>query len=145
MEKPNQEKTPVWFRIVAILAIVWNLMGLVAFFIEISMSEATLETMSSTDRAIYENTPIWATIGFAIAVIAGTLGSVGLLLRKKWAYPVFIFSLIGIIMQQTYFFFVSDIMQGAGVPSIIMPAMILLIGVLLLFFSKKMIRQGWLK
>ncbi len=140
----HQEKTPAWFRVVAILAIIWNFMGLVAFFMQIKMSEATLSAMSPTDRAIYENTPIWATIGFAIAVFAGTFGSVALLLRKKWAYPVFILSLIGIIMQQTYFFFLSDIMKGAEIPAMIMPAMVLLIGVLLLFFSKKMIRQGWL-
>ncbi len=141
----DQEKTPTWFKVVAILAIVWNFMGLVAFFMQIKMSEATLAAMSATDRTIYENTPVWATIAFAVAVFAGTFGSVGLLLRKKWAYPVFLVSLIGIIVQQSYFFFGSEIMKDAKISSMIMPGMVLLIGILLLFFSKKMIRQGWLR
>lgn len=144
MKNKNQEKTPTWLRVVAILAIAWNFIGLVAFFMQIKMSEATLAAMSATDRAIYENTPIWATIGFAIAVFAGTFGSVGLFLRKKWAHPVFMISLIGIIVQQSYFFFGSDIMKEAEISSMIMPGIVLLTGVLLLFFSKKMIRQGWL-
>ena len=141
----DQEKTPTWFKVVAILAIVWNFMGLVVFFMQIKMSEATLAAMSATDRAIYENTPVWATIAFAVAVFAGTFGSVGLLLRKKWAYPVFLVSLIGIIVQQSYFFFGSEIMKDAEISAMIMPGMVLLIGILLLFFSKKMIRQGWLR
>jgi len=111
VKNKNQEKTPTWLRVVAILAIAWNFIGLVAFFMQIKMSEATLAAMSATDRAIYENTPIWATIGFAIAVFAGTFGSVGLFLRKKWAHPVFMVSLIGIIVQQSYFFFGSETMK----------------------------------
>lgn len=141
----DQEKTPTWFKVVAILAILWNLMGLVAFFMQINMSEATLAAMPAAERALYESTPIWATAGFAVAVIAGTLGSIGLLLRKKWAHPVFLLSLIGVIVQQTYIFFISGMMENAAVGAMVMPVMILLIAILLLFYSKRMIKQGWLR
>lgn len=141
----NTEKTPIWFWIVAGLAFLWNIMGLIAFFMQVNMSEETLAAMPPAEQAMYENIPIWATIAFAIAVIAGTIGSIGLLMRKKWAHPVFLLSLIGIIVQQIHIFFLSGIMKDAGVSTMVMPAMILLIAVLLLFFSKKMIRQGWLR
>lgn len=140
----NTEKTPIWFWIVAVLALLWNLMGLAAFFMQVNMSEATLAAMPEAERALYESTPIWATAGFAIAVIAGTLASVALLLRKKWAYPVFLLSLIGVIVQQTYIFFLSGMMKDAAVGAMVMPAMILVIAILLLFYSKRMIKQGWL-
>jgi len=94
---------------------------------------------------MYENIPIWATAAFAIAVIAGTIGALGLLLRKKWAHPVFLVSLLGIVIQQIHIFFISGIMKNAEISTMIMPAMILLIAIFLLFFSKRMIRQGWLK
>ena len=141
----DQEKTPTWFKVVAILAIVWNFMGLIAFFMQITMSVETLAAMPEADRTLYENTPIWATAGFAVAVITGTLGSAGLWLRKKWAHPVFLLSLIGVIVQQTYIFFISGMMKSAAVSSMVMPVMILLIAILLLFYSKRMIKQGWLR
>ena len=141
----NTEKTPVWFWIVGGLAFLWNIMGLIAFFMQVTMTEETLAAMEATDRAMYENIPLWATAAFAIAVIGGTIGALGLLLRKKWAYPVFLISLLGIIIQQIHIFFLSGIMKNAEVGTVIMPAMVLLIAILLLFFSKRMIRQGWLR
>ncbi len=140
----HNEKTPIWYWIVAGLALLWNIMGLVAFFMQVTMSEETLSAMPPADQVMYENIPTWATIAFAVAVIAGTIGSIGLLLRKKWAHPIFLLSLIGVIIQQIHIFFISGIMKTAEAPSMVMPAMILLIAILLLFFSKKMIRQGWL-
>jgi hypothetical protein len=141
----NNQKTPVWFWVIAGIAFLWNIMGLIAFFMQVTMSEETLAAMEATDRAMYENIPIWATAAFAIAVIAGTIGALGLLLRKKWAHPVFLVSLLGIVIQQIHIFFISGIMKNAEISTMIMPAMILLIAIFLLFFSKRMIRQGWLK
>lgn len=140
----DQKQTPTWFRVVAILAILWNFMGLVAFFMQLKMSEATLAAMPEAERMLYENTPIWVTVGFAAAVFAGTFGSVGLFLRKKWAHPVFLLSLIGVIVQQTYIFFISGMMKDAAPSAMILPGMVLLIAILLLFYSKRMIKQGWL-
>lgn len=144
MDNTNQQKTPVWFWIVSGLAFLWNIMGLLAFYMQVTMTAETLAMMEPAQQAMYENIPSWVTIAFATAVMAGTMGAIGLLLRKKWAYLAFLVSLIGVIIQQTHIFFLSDIMKDAPVTDMIMPAMILLIAILLLFFSKRMIRQNWL-
>ena len=141
----NNQKTPTWFWVVASIAFLWNVMGLIAFFMQVTMSEETLAAMDPADQAMYENIPIWATAAFATAVIAGTIGALGLLLRKKWAHPVFLISLLGVIIQQVHIFFISGVMKSAEATKMIMPAMILLIAILLLFFSKRMVRQGWIK
>ena len=141
----HNQKTPIWFWIISGIALLWNIMGLIAFYSQVTMSEETLAAMDPADQAMYENIPVWVMAAFATAVIAGTIGALGLLLRKKWAYPVFLVSLLGVIIQQIHIFFLSGIMKNAEVGTVIMPAMILLIAILLLFYSKRMIRQGWLK
>ena len=88
-------KPPVWFWVVSIIALVWNLMGVAAYLMDAYMSIEQLEAMSQEMRELYEGRPAWVTAAFAIAVFAGFIGSIGLLLRKKWAKRCLFFPLLG--------------------------------------------------
>ncbi len=88
--------------------------------------------------------PAWVTAAFAIAVFGGTLGCLGLLLRKKWARLVFLISLIGIIVQMIHNVFISNNMDVYGPGAVIMPIMVLIIGVYLIMYSKSAIKKSWI-
>jgi hypothetical protein len=138
---------PTWFWVVSIIALLWNLMGLLAFVAQMVMlnSEAMMAALPADQQEIYKTIPAWVTIAFTIAVLAGTLGCVGLMMRAKWAFPVLILSLIGVLGQQAYMFFLSDTFKVMGAGAMVMPIVVLIIAILLILFAKSSISKGWLR
>src|SRR6056297_2945 len=108
------------------------------------MSPEDLVALSEAERTLFETQPAWVTGAFAVAVWGGTLGCIFLLLRKKWAKPIFIISLIGIIAQMSYSFFMSNSFEVYGPGGLVMPIMVLIIGIALILFSNKGISKQWL-
>jgi hypothetical protein len=84
---------PSWFKIVAIIAFVWNLLGVIAFIGQMMMTPEVLAELSTAEQDIYANTPMWATVAFAVAVLAGALGSFFLWQKKALATLLLNFSL----------------------------------------------------
>ena len=62
--------------------------------------------------------------------------------RKKLATFVLIISFIGILAQMSYNFFISKSMEVYGPGEMIMPVMVIVVGVFLVWYSKKMHTQG---
>ena len=138
-------KIPKWFWAVAIIALLWNLMGVMSFFAHTFITDEAIAQLPENERALYGEYHIWTTIVFAIAVFFGLLGSLGLLLRKKWAKLAFIISLCGIIPQMIHnvFFTKSIEVYGPG-QAASMPIMVILFAVFLIWFSNYAIKKNWL-
>ena len=119
-------------------------MGVGAYLGQAFMSIENLEKMTQAERLLYESQPAWVTGAFAIAVWAGALGCLALLLRKKWARPLLLVSLIGIIGQMTYMFLMSNTLEVLGSNAMVMPIMIIVVGILLLLFARSSINRHWL-
>lgn len=93
---------PKSFLIISIIALLWNLMGTMTFFMEVFITPEALAALPDAESALYENTPLWLHIVFGIAVFGGTLGCVLLLMKKSVALPIFIISLLTILTQMGY-------------------------------------------
>lgn len=137
-------KPPTWFWIVSGLALVWNLMGIMAYIAQVTMSPEALQALPENERALMESTPSWATGAFAIAVWGSTLASLLLLLRKKLATLVFIISYGGILVQMCHAFFIANSIEVYGPGGLVMPVMVLAIGAALIWFSRKATANGWI-
>lgn len=132
------------FWIISVLALGWNLLGIVTYFMTVTMSEEALAALPEAERALYANTPAWVTSAYAIAVFGGTLGCLGLLMRKAWALPLFIVSLLGILMQMGYAFFGSSMIEVQGATATIVPLLIIVIAVYLVGFSNSAKKKDWI-
>ncbi|MEW2919822.1 hypothetical protein AB1A65_00015 [Muricauda sp. ANG21] len=138
-------KPPVWFWIMSVIALLWNLMGVFNYLNQAFNQVAILESFDQAQREAFEGIPAWATAAFAIAVFAGLAGSIGLLLRKKWARPLFVISLIAAVAQFIHWLFVSGAVEAFGPSTYAMPIIVVIIGLYLIFFSKQGIQKGWLQ
>lgn len=138
-------KPPTWFWVVAVIALLWNLMGVLAYLGEAFATPEMMEAMPEDQRMMIENRPAWATAAFAIAVWGGALGSLLLLLRKGLSYTILIISLIGVLVQMVYNLFIAESTASYGPAQIAMVIMIPLIGILLILFAKRGKTVGWLK
>lgn len=134
--KPN-----TLFWIVSVIALIWNVMGVMAYLGQVYMDEATLQDMPVEDQAYYANVPAWVTAAFAIAVFSGTLGSIAMLLRKKASNPLFVISLIAVLAQSVYTFFIQQDIDLAGT-RMIWPTLIIAISFFLVYFSRDGVNKG---
>jgi len=90
------------------------------------------------------NTPKWATSAFAIAVNAGVLGSLFLLLRRAWAIPMFVVSLVAVLVQNLNSFVLTDTIALFGTTPVIIQSVIVAIALLLVWYARAAKRNGWL-
>jgi hypothetical protein len=144
MSEHASNKPTRWFWILAIAAMVWNLLGVMAYLMQVSMTDEALALLPDDQRLLYETVPAWAIAAFAIAVFAGALGCIALLLRKSWATPLFVLSLAGVLVQMFHSFFLSDALQVYGASGMVMPILVLVIAVWLVGFSRSAAAKGWL-
>ncbi len=138
----STNKPGIDFWIIGIVALIWNLMGVFAYLQQAYMTEEDLMAMPVAEQALYENIPAWVTGAYAIAVFGGALGCILLLLRKKLAGSLFLISLVGIVVQMSYNIFMSKAADVYGPGGISMTAMIILIGIFLLWYAKKKTAVG---
>lgn len=144
MTEHAKQDVPTSFWVISSVALVWNLLGMVAYVMQVTMDEATLGAMPAAERAVYEAMPGWGVSAFAIAVTAGVLACLVLLLRKAWAVPLFILSVAAVIVQDIAALFVAGALQGMGPTSAIMPIVVLGIGIYLVVYSRSARDKGWI-
>ena len=140
----NSNKPTTLFWVLGVIALIWNVMGVMAYLNQAYMTDEVKAALPEAERALYENVPVWVTAAFAIAVFGGLLGCILLLMRKKLATFIFLISLAAIIVQMIYNFFMSKAAEVYGPGGMIMPIMVIAIGFLLYFYSKKADEKGWL-
>lgn len=142
----NEQKTAPTraFWILSSLALVWNLLGVATYLMQVMTDPASLADLPDDERALLTDIPAWVTAAYAIGVFGGTLGSIALLLRKPWAVPVFAVSLIAIIAQMAHALFLTDMLTVLGTSSAIMPIVIVAVAALLLWYAGTANKHGWL-
>lgn len=134
------------YWVIAGLGFLWNLMGVYQFYVEYNFwsKPDTRSALPPEFGPLYDASPSWLYVVFAIAVLAGLLGCVGLLLRKKWAVPVFMVSLIAVFIQMGYNLFGMDTLNVLGKSAAIMPLVVVGFALLLYLFSKRSLHRGYL-
>ncbi len=138
--KPN-----VGFWIIAVIALAWNIMGVMAYLGQVYITDEVKNAMTIEQQELLANTPAWSTALFAISVFGGLLGSLLLLIRKKWATPIFLISLLAVLIGMGYSLFATNHAEVYGtVDGIVMPIIIIIIAFFLYMYSKKSAVKGWL-
>lgn len=139
-------KIPKWFWVISIFFLLWNIMGVLSFYGHTFISSETFAELPANERELYAEYPLWTTIVFAIAVLGGIIGSIGLVFKKKWSKTAFIISLLAIIPQMIHnVFFTKSIEVYGIIQAVTMPVLVVVFGVLVLGFSVLGIKKHWLK
>jgi len=147
------EKVPApgWFTAVAIIALLWNLLGVAAYLMTTLapklMTPEMLDALPEADRAATEAsmaqlaaTPGWVTGAFAVAVFGGLIGSILLLMKKNLAVPILALSLLAVLVQNSYALFLSGEAAGAGAA---LPILVLVFAAFLVWVALKARKEGW--
>jgi hypothetical protein len=137
-------KAPKWFLPVAGVALLWNLVGCAAYLSDVMLTPDDVAKMDAAQQALYASRPAWAVAATAVAVWGGAAGCVGLLLRKRWALPLLLASLAGLVVQNLGLFVLSDAGSLAGPGVYALQGMVLLIAIGLVLLARRAIARGWI-
>jgi len=140
MTTTTNSVAPKSLKIIAILAILWNLMGVMSY---IGQSLITSGQMEGDDLMIMDY-PTWVTAAYATAVFSGFIGSITLLMRKKISNLLFILSLVCVIAKSIYDYTIVDNEYFYTTGALVFSALIYLIAIYLIMYSKKGMDKGWL-
>jgi hypothetical protein len=144
MNHQQSIRIPVWYWVIAVLALLWNLMGCTAFLMEIFAQEAMMESMSEEQKEWARAIPGWVYFVYALAVITGVAGSIGLLMRKAWSVELLALSVAAVIVQMVYTTLIAGGLQVMGPSGLVMPVMVIVFSSALLWFSWFARGKGWL-
>ncbi len=141
----SSTKAPIWFLIVSVIALLWNLIGLGGFIASFNLSPEQMADVPERMKGYYEaGVPWFYWAAYGLAVIAGTLGCILLLLKKKWATLIFSLSIVGILIFNTWSFLFSDMAESMITEDYVIQFFVIAIAILLLFLSKRAEREGWI-
>jgi hypothetical protein len=134
--------TPAWYWLVAAACLLFEGAGAYLFANSLTLDPATLPL---DQRAVFEATPQWMTIAWAIAIGSGLLGAIGLLLRRRFAEPLLLISLIAVAVQFSGIFLVKQLRELTPEDHLMVPIVILLFAYGFWQSSKLARRSGWLR
>jgi len=133
---------PKWYVVAAWLGLAWNALGLLAFFAQWFTNPASLP---EAERAFAEATPGWATAAFAVATACGVSGSIGLVLRRRFAAPVLMLSLAGVIVQNLHALVLANGLDVFGAAALALPVLVIVIGIALIWLARRAASAGWMR
>ncbi len=141
----NATKPNTAFWIIAVLAVLWNLIGVFLWISEsFLMTEELKASLPPEQVKLMNNSPSWNMIVYGIATISGLVASLLLLMRKKFSIAIFALSLVAILILQLYWVFAMDLIGVIGPTALIMPLIVITIAIFEYFYSKGAARNGWL-
>jgi hypothetical protein len=140
------DRPTITFWIISGAALIWNLLGL---YMYVSTRTATSETYAAQGYtpeqiAFINATPEWALSAFAISVTVGVLASLFLLLRKAWAVPTFILSFVAVVAVNINTFVLMNTVEVLGTVPVYVQSTVIVIGILLILYSRSAKAKGWL-
>jgi hypothetical protein len=142
MDTRAPNPTPLWFRIAAIVALIWNAFGVVMFLSAVGAFGDPTAGLSEAERAIAKNIPGWIMAAFGIGTFSGLAGSLALLLGRRSAWPLLLISLGALLVLEGYIVFFSG---AAAVSGVAIPITVVVGALLLLWLARHARERGWLR
>lgn len=141
----TETQVPTSFKVIAILAILWNLFGVFSFVGHAFMPEQAFAGMTSDQKDYMDTFPAWGYIVFGTAVTTGILGSIGLFMRKKWAGLLFLISFVAILINQFYPILFTNYMEVfGGASTLTLPVILTAVSIALWYYAKQCDAKGWM-
>ena len=137
-----RSKTPVHLWIVGILALLWNAMGAFDYLATKLQLDFYMSQFSEQQLEYFYGFPKLMTACWAFAVWGAVAGSIGLLLRKKWAVWAFVVACAGMVFTTIYNYGMTNGAEIMGSTGVIFSVIIWIIALFLLCYSWSQAKKG---
>ena len=140
----SNSTAPKWFVILTIVLTIWNLLGVMAFVMQMAMTAEQIAALPEKEQMLYQDIPLWVNIAFGCAVFGGALGCIALVFKKAAALPILCISLAGVLVQMFHSFFIANSFEVYGPGAMVMPIMVIILAMYLVWLANNAKAKGWL-
>jgi NADH:ubiquinone oxidoreductase subunit K len=130
------EQPPVWYYVVGGVLALWSAIGCYMCYMQFIHGPDAMGPADDYHRTLYAGLPVWYNYVFALAVITGLLGAIGLLTRSRAVGILFLVSLVAAVIQFGYIFVATDMIAHEGAGKVLpFPILIIAIGIFSVWFA----------
>ena len=137
-----RSKTPVHLWVVGVLALLWNAMGAFDYLATQLKLESYMSQFTPEQLDYFYNFPKLMTACWAFAIWGAVAGTIGLLMRKKWAVWAYVVSCVGMFFTTIYNFGMTNGAEVMGTEGMIFSVVIWVIALFLLWYSWTRAKKG---
>lgn len=147
MSATTGAKTPWHFWAVGVFGVLWSAMPCYDYFMTQTKGAAYLQSagMSEALTQHFSTLPAWMVADWAIGVWGGLLGAILLLVKSRWAVPVFVVSLISFVVSVIYMMIIRPVPGGVSSSILIFDGVIFGVCVFFVWYSMRAKKQGLLR
>jgi hypothetical protein len=140
-----RNRAPVWFWIAAAVFTLWGVMGVWAFYADITTSAAAKAQMSTYDRQMFASRPAWFVWAYGISVWSGLFGSVALLLRSRHALWLSVVALVTVVAMFGFILIATDLIAVKGLgPAAGFPVFVVAMSIAQIWVARRAAMRGWI-
>jgi len=145
MTDTKNDKPGTVFWVLSGFFLVFNLVGFMIYYSVVTTPPEVFAANLSPEKLAFLNAePLWATAAYATAVTAGVVASVLLLLRRAWAFPVYVVSFVAVLIQDLDSFVLRNGVEVWGTSGLYLPAVVIIVCVTELWYTRKVKADGLL-
>ncbi|AKS40598.1 hypothetical protein [Wenzhouxiangella marina] len=137
----SRAPTPWHLWLIAVLALVWNGYGAFDYLATQLPIESHMAGFTEAQLEFFHSFPAWLTAAWAIAIWSAVAASLALLFRSRFAYPLFLLSLLAMLVTSVHNFGFSNGMEIMGSVGVIMSSVIAVVAILLVLYARAMVRR----
>lgn len=137
-------EAPKWYTPLAVVALLWNLLGCLAFLADLMTSPEDVAALTEAQQTLYASRTTWMVAASGLAVWGGATGSLALLLKQKWAVSMLVASLLGLLAQDYGMFVVVDGLSLAGPVAVALQSVVLVVAIALVVLARHAVSSGWM-
>ena len=138
----SKAATPKHLWIIGIIAMLWNLMGVYDYLMTQTKNASYMAKFDQAQLDYFYGFPVWVEFFWALAIWSSVVGTILLLVRKGWAVPVFLVSLVSMVITAIYNFGMSNGMEIMGTGGFIFTLVIFIVALGLWIYSRAMKARG---
>jgi hypothetical protein len=141
-ETATQQPVALWYMIAAIVSMLLMALPVVGAVIHLTTDPAALPL---DERAQFKAEPLWMVAAFGLTGLAGTIGGLMLVLRRRAAEPLLLISLIGIACWFAGLFVNARLRDLLSADQIALALVVVAIVWTIYWFARHSRQRGWLR
>ena len=151
MLETTDNRPPVLFWMISIALLLWGFAGAsiyIAYFLETPEEFAETAETAANRQAYADyvaNIPFWAIAVGIIAAATRLLGAIGLLLRRAWALPLYIISVVFFLVALYRAFILANVASVMSGPHIAIELVFIALSISAVWFAYENKSKGILK
>jgi hypothetical protein len=141
-ERFTQQPIAAWFLLGAGASLLFMGLGVVSFMMHIF---ADPSTMTIEQRTAFLAEPIWVKVAYGIAVFAGFVGAVLLVMRKRLAEWALLVSLIAVLIWLAGLLLVTPLRENMSANDLLVAMAVTALTWTIYWFGRHSRQRGWLR